>query len=199
MIAVLAAAFFVQSVQNEFFPTTPGIVRRYEDTAFPKAVLAMRVDDPVLINGAMAIPVATIKDDYRLATVFYRVTADEVAIVGYDSAKPLPEPRIVFHIGKDVHSKGETTFMARPMSIIVDGESHLGGKRKVLGKDVDVLLVTLNAQVGKSMEDGFLSKQEMVFAKGIGLVEMKETVNAVGSIQSHTQKLKSYSARESGS
>ena len=173
----LAAAFLFLATPAtpdaiEFFPLVKGNRWVYQDTMNE---YTDEVGVPVTIGGQPATPVTTILSGKPLDTVFYRVEKDSISIVAYKANEPLPAPIPVFQLGeKNWTFSGVTKWLGGPAPISIKGSSSLGGRQKVLGKEVEVLVVRLNAKIGGENGASINVNQVATYARGIGLVKMEQ-------------------------
>lgn len=176
---------------TDFFPLTPGIRRTYSDSAKPAPYSDM-VEPPVEIDKQSATPLANFEGGVRSTATYYRASDTQVDLVAFDVKRPFKEPQPFFKVGTgkvDWTYQGTTQAFNASAPLVIKGESHPGGKEKVLGQTVDTLVVVLDAVVGRDKLDSYSSHQEIVLGKGIGMIEKKETVTFGSRKNSHVVKL----------
>ncbi len=195
LVAVSASSTLPMALKQvsaaDFFPLTDGFRASYTRSTPLLTKVDQQVGTAVPLGDGVATPVATYRDGKKVEEVFYRAVNDEIQIVAYDAKHILPEPRTFIKVGPGKSHwefKGTTVFVKESVPIEIKGESHSGGTRKVLGKLVETLIVTLDATVGKPGVDAYSDHQEIIFGKGIGIVQLDETVIVEG--QKHTQQMK---------
>lgn len=163
----------------DFFPLNPGDKYTYIETAGSAAYkVTDTVGDIVKIKEEEAIPVGTKSGATDNGSTFYRIVDDTVYVIAYDAKTPLEEAIPVMKIG-DREVKWDFAGMTSVLddkntAMIIKGSSHKAGQKQVLGQKRDIYEVTLDIQVGAE-KGGFKSKQVAEYARGIGLVMMKET------------------------
>lgn len=179
-------------VASDYFPLVAGQKRTYSDSAMSYSVIVNEVGKPEVVNDVTMIPVLTYIDGRKADEIYYRVEPDAILIVAYGEKKVPAEPRPLFKVGSGRQHwdyTGSMMFLNDRSPITMTGESRPGGKRKVLGKEVDTLIVKLDATIGISSEQSYTNHQEIVFGKGIGMVQMDETAVVAGKKRSHVIKL----------
>ncbi len=169
----------------DFFPLVKGNRWTYQDTLNQYTDV---VESPVEIGGTSAIPVRTIMDGKSLDTIYYRVDKDNVSIVAFDAKSLLPAPIPVFRLGEGNWTfTGSTKWLGGLAPITIKGSNSRKGKRKVMGKDAEILEVRLQAQIsGGDGGAGMSVNQLATYAAGIGLIKMEQQ-NVVNKV---TQKSK---------
>jgi hypothetical protein len=163
----------------DYFPTTPGLVRTYEHDKAGD-LLINKIGEPLDMGGATVTPITESTGASSGKTTYYRVEPDQVSIVAYDLKHPMLTPMPVLKLGNGEVSwnyEGSTAskFGERLRAF---GKARSAGKRNVLGKKVDVIVVKLSAVVGEGLS-GLMFDQTTVYAKGIGMVE-QTTVQTLG-------------------
>lgn len=170
---------------SEFFPLNPGDMYTYAESGHGlKDTFVDTVGSPVDMGGALAYPITTKSGTAPAEPTFYRVTADQVLVVGFKVDEPLKKPYPIIEFqgrGKKWSYIGETAMMGAEAALKLEGSSKLIGQKDVLGEKREVLEVVLDATVideeaSAAVKNvvGVKTKQTARYARGIGLYEMKE-------------------------
>lgn len=190
-LLALALAPLQAPSPTDYFPLTPGIKRTYSDTAGASNYSDL-IEPPVKVGDALATPLATVVDGKRLGAAYYLVAGNEIRIVATDLKKPFAEPQPFFQIGTgraDWTFKGLTLMFKDPVPINLKGFSEPGPATKTVAGNVETLKLVLDAVIGADPAIGYVSHQEIVLGKGIGMIEKKETVTIGHEKHSHVVKL----------
>jgi hypothetical protein len=189
---MIAAAFTLMAGHmaapdvSDFFPLHPGDVYTFHESgAGLQDDFVDTVGEPMDIAGAQAFPISTKTDqESGSETTYYRIFENKVIIVAFDPKAPLKEPYSIIQLndrGQKWNYIGATTLMGVEAALKMEGRSKMIGQREVLGSKVDVLEVVLDAtvvdtQASEHMNQpvGLKTKQTALYARGIGLYEMKE-------------------------
>jgi len=166
-----AAALLQGGIAADYFPTTPGTVRTYEDKTH--ATLINTIGKPLDMGGAAAIPITESVGGEPGKTTYYRIDHDQIVIVAYDLSHPLSDPMPVFKIGTGSTGwdyQGKTATGANGERLLAHGESKFTGKKKVMNREVETLTINLEAFVGQGMS-GYKLEQTTVYGKGLGIIE----------------------------
>jgi hypothetical protein len=165
----------------DFFPVLPGSQWSYEETergSRRRSVFLDEAEDPVLVGGKPAFVVATRVSGGPRQRTYYRIEGDQVFVVGYQPDQPLADPIPILQASDkrtDWVFTGETVFARDKVPMTMRGSARRVGMRTILGERRECLEVTLEATVAAAGNFALRNKQVAVYAKGIGLVEMKET------------------------
>lgn len=166
---------------GEFFPVVPGSQWSYEETergSRRRTVFVDEAEDPVMVGGKPAFVVATRVTGGPRQRTYYRIEGDQVFVVAYDPNQPLADPIPILQ-ASDKRTEwvfsGETVFARDKVPMTMRGSARRVGARNVLGERRECLEITLEATVAAAGNFALRNKQIAVYAKGIGLVEMKET------------------------
>ncbi|MBI1756265.1 MAG: hypothetical protein HYR64_04060 [Fimbriimonas ginsengisoli] len=190
---MLFALMLTQGVGNPFFPLVEGTRLVYDDTVRPGAWVTNEVGKSETVRGKPASPIRSTSQGQDLGAVFYRTEGDSVLIVGHGAATPYPQPWPLFRLPEGKREatwsyEGDMPVFGEPMAMQLSGKAVLGGRRKVLDRDVDVLLVEIDI-TASSGEVVVKNHQSCMYAREIGLVEMKEVARVAGQPREHTIKL----------
>ena len=184
-VAVAAIVCQVGTVA-EYFPLAPGTKKVYEQTR-DKMVSRQTdtVGKPVEIDGQILTPIVTEANGQKIGTTYYRINGDTVCSVGVVS-------RVVNNVPKDI--------CLEPIAILKAGDKRMEwssqelvswfgkeypqhlkatatykGKRKLFGKDVDVIEVKYDITLGEGVGVADVrSTMTALYARGIGLFEQKD-------------------------
>jgi len=176
ILTLLCMAVIQGPSAADFFPVAPGTVRIYEDKA--GSTLTNTIGKLLDSGGVATVPITESIGGEAGKTTYYRVDADQVCIVAYDPKNPLPMPMPIFKLGTGKVAwdyQGKTATGVSGERLLAHGESHLAGQRNVLGKKVDILVVSLAAAIGVGMS-GYTFEQTTTYGKGLGIVEQKTKV-----------------------
>ncbi len=194
ILALILPATTADPVASDYFPLSPGLRATYSDSAIKGALILHEVQPAMKVADQTVFPVFTFQDGVKSDVGYYIASRAEITIVSYDGKKLLADAHPLFKVGDgkvEWAYKGATSIGKTEVPLEIKGESYRGGRRKVLGKSVETLIVKLEVTVD-SGPGTLKDKQDMVFAKGIGLVEMNEAVTMSGRTQSHVVKLVSF-------
>lgn len=191
-LAVAAAVCQTASVAD-FFPLEPGSKRIYEQTR--GKTVSQQIDTvgtPVEIEGQMLTPVVTTASGQQIATSYYRIAGDTVLSVGIykkGGKEACLDPIPILKVGEKrstwVHL-GMTSWFGSPYPIKVKTTATVKGKRKVFGKEVEVIEVRYETTLGSGEKIADVhSTMTALYAKGIGLYEQKDEsyVSKVKTVQ----------------
>lgn len=162
----------------DFFPLRKGEEFTYQEEGRVGALTVVDVvGEEIEIDGKPATPIFTSVQGSNPEAAYYRIEGDSVYVVGFSLAQPLQTPYTIVKLPSGRSStwsfSGETQFINDPVDLWMKGSSRMVGTRDVLGTKREILEVTLEATVG-SQKDGIRTKQIALYARGLGLVEMKE-------------------------
>lgn len=192
----LVAAVLLSPIQD-FYPLTPGTHLVYEDSEhgirteeYVEKVVSLRKDFD-------ATPVRAVIDGRNAGSMFYTTGADTVNLVAYqspgkDTFDPLVDPQPILRFTGE--SKCNWTFSGTlaselgPILLSVNGSTKKSGSQKILGESRDTITSTIISKVGTGKAATEV-RQEATYAKGIGLIEMKETSKSNGSTTKRLLKL----------
>ncbi len=159
---------------KDFFPLVAGTKWQYLATSEgPNTNITMVVGPAEKVGDDQAIPIVTRIMGRDVDKIYYYAKDSTVFIVAYNPKKPFPSARPVLQIGEGGNARWDYRGDEDGFPLSVNCESNLKGKRKVLGQDVDILELKVDAVLG-SDSVGMKFKQTALYARGIGLVEMTE-------------------------
>lgn len=197
MVSILLAVALQATPVADYFPMKPGTKWTYEDQ---DGAQMLEEVEPVmdLGNGKQAVPKTQTASGHYLGTTLYRIEGDTVQVVGYvDKTKTegnlnvLTVPHAVLRVlaGKAEWSYVDQVFSVNgPVAIKVQGTSRPGSKRKWNEQEVDTIQVHVDSHVGEG-KGGYDVRQDMVYGKGIGLLETTEATKIQGKTVKKVLKL----------
>lgn len=181
MVALLALSIALAGTPGtpgDYFPQVPGLELTYKDSQTPEAMIRT-VLPPEVKDGLTLVPVETrLSGRPRASSIYYRVDADGVYMVWLDKKQhPLKDqqPLFLWQKGNGKWSfEGATQVYGDFQPLSLKGETLPGGLKTVLGNKVETIIVKLDAVVSLGATD-IRSHQDLILAKGIGIVEEQET------------------------
>ncbi|MBX3112178.1 MAG: hypothetical protein KF857_09230 [Fimbriimonadaceae bacterium] len=185
----LMSTLLVAGDAAAYFPTVPGTTWTYsEKTGRSQEVFTDKVGKPTKLLDKEVAPFTTVSHGRTSEPTFYLVEGDTVFVIFKSYIKKEVDDQVVreattyqYPVLKVDDKRttwefaGKTEFMKTVADMVLKGTSRPIGKRKVLGKDVDCVEVTLDVIYGAAGEPPIKSVQRSVYGKGIGLVEMEQT------------------------
>lgn len=162
----------------DFFPDKAGLVLTYKDSEMSEPMIR-RVLPTAKKGGLDLIPIETsLGGRPSNNLIYYRVDEDGVYMVWMDpKGRPLEDQQPLFLWGK---GNGKWNFsgftqvatVLEPLNLT--GETRPGGIRDVLGNKVETIVVKLDAVISMVANE-LRTHQELVLAKGIGIIEEQDT------------------------
>lgn len=217
MTLVLALAILSptlpQTAVSDFFPVKPGSKWVYEETMKQaKRPTSTRtytdsVGEIEEVAGLKAVPLTTRDSQGSSDKVHYVMRDDSVDILMTfevdGETVPLMYPVLKTSSERETswNYAGKTDFAGDPVDMILNATSRPSGTKEVLGQKVETLEVKMDVVINIIPEDAFSSlqgstvqtEQVATYAKGIGLVEVKEKIKIGKNTMERTRKLVSYS------
>ncbi len=219
-LAALAFLAADDSLVEAYFAAKPGTVRTYEqevdhDGRRSKATIIETVDLPEEISRrylidnpdvtdlenpkiekvdkVSAITIRTSIDGREPQTIYYRADGNRIFLVGAEKGQLLPFALPVLAVGKDEELwsySGPIMVMGAPAPAVVKGTSKPGKEYTFQGKKYPSIEVrtTYSIDLGAGMIAN--SEQQAIYARGIGLVEFRETGKLNDQTTRSTRKLK---------
>jgi hypothetical protein len=204
MILATLVGFAVSiSPVGDYFPLVPGTKWTYEDADGRQ--LVQEVGRPVDIgHDQTATPIKKSASGRDLGTDVMRIDGDTVQLVGYiDKTKdpqlnlfPDPQPLLRISSGKAEWRYTDQVFTENgPMPVQIVCDSNKGPKRKVLDRDVETVVAhsILRFGIGRSARE---VRRDMVYGKGIGMVEATEATKIEGKTVKKMLKLVKFEPAE---
>lgn len=187
------------SVVSEYFPMNPGDEWTYEERSEGRGQTSEdSVGSAVPINGIPAFPISTRLDGRPSGVAYHAFVGDSVMIVAFDIKKPLEPPYPILKCDANRRGTweytGTTSFMGEFANLSLKGSTKPGPTMDVLGTKRETIEVTLDAVVSvpELPKAGVKNQQIAIYAKGIGLVELRETSQVSNRREERTRKLISY-------
>lgn len=188
---------------SEYFPLEPGTKWSYESSGDIAGAYDQEVGTAVEVGGESRAPIIVIERGKIAGQTFYQVTDSAVLVLGNDPKKLLKKPQPVFQIGlKEVKWDfvGDSPYEDdKGATIHIIGQSKPVGMRTVLGTKRECLEVKTENRIGMSDATATVYKQVSTYAKGVGLVEMQETIQFGKKLGKRTIKLTKFEAPGAGS
>jgi hypothetical protein len=194
LLSALFAATVLTSVED-YFPVAVGTKWTYEDQDGRQ--LVQEIDEPMeLEGGSTAIVRSKYAGGRKLGAELFRTDGESVLLIGFHNPakKPpvdmLTSPQTILRLG---NPRAEWSYTDQvfggngPVAVQVKSDSNKAGSRKVLDRSVDTVLVHTVIKYGG--KNGFEQRQDMVFGKGIGLVEATEATKVQGKTVKKVLKL----------
>jgi len=189
----------VTATVAEYFPMNPGDEWTYEEKAGKSGAVSVdAVGSAVPIAGSPAIPISTRLDGQPSGVAYHRIVGDSVMIVAFEIDKPLDPPYPILKCDSDRRGtweyNGRTSFMGEFANLTLKGSTKPGPMMDVLGTKMETIEVRLDAVVSvpELPNAGVKNQQIAFYAKGIGLVELRETSQVKNRREERTRKLVSY-------
>jgi len=187
------------STVADYFPMNPGDEWTYEDRSENNVQRSEDlVESPILIKGRAATPISTRLDGAPAGIAYHAIDGDSVLIVAFDIKEPLEPPYPIIKCDENRRGSwtytGETSFMNEKASLALKGSTKPGRQVELMGEKRDTIEVRLEAviSVPEMPRAGLKNTQTAIYAKGIGLVEMKEVSEVGRRRQERTRKLVEY-------
>lgn len=195
IVVCLAATLTAPSV-GDYFPTVPGTKWTYVESSDVKLEYTDEVLAPETVLGESTIPIVTRRKGEVLGTNFYQIGGDTVYLYAIRKDLALPTPQPFLKVGSGESSwtfSGQTPYGNGLLPAEFKGTTKPSGKVKFGDAEYDALKVVIDARI---VEGGGLltikSHSEATYAKGIGMVEMSETVAYTKTKASRKVKLLSF-------
>lgn len=183
LLTIAVAAIALQSgTVADYFPLEPGTKKVYEQTRGKMMTLQTdTVGKPVEIDGQLLTPIVTEANGQKIGTTYYQIVGDTVFSVGTtrkDGKEICLDKVPILKIGERKMKwqyAGFVEWFGKPYPQHMDAFLTYKGKRKLFGKEVDVLEVRYETLLGAG--DGVAdirTKMTALYAKGIGLFEQHD-------------------------
>ena len=163
---------------TDYFPLVVGNKWEYESSV---GSIKVNYTDEVLtavqIDGMEAFPIKTTMEGEGRGQVYYRANGDSVLMLGLFTDRLLPKPREVIKVGKGTVKwvyVGEAAVKGDQNLLNMHAESKAIGKRKVLGKEAEIIQVQFQSEIVQGAGTKATIKQVALYARGIGMIEMTE-------------------------
>lgn len=196
MTLALIAALTLSSGIADYFPVAPGTKWMFETQSTSKETSTDLVSGSIKLNGK-DLAIFETKVGSATSKTLYLFEDDTLYIAGFDPAKLLPEPYPILKFTEKSTSwtfSGKTQFYGDFVPLSLSGKARFVGKRSVLSEKRDCIEVKLIARVEGGPSAEIVSEQTSLYAKGVGLVEMRESTSAGTSKQTRKTVLVSFEA-----
>ena len=195
MIAIVALAILNsgQALATDYFPMEAGMKWTYETSGASYGLYAQEVGAAVEVEGKMRLPLIIKIGGKLVQTTFYDTTPNAIYVLGHDPKQLLAKPQPVFQVdakGAKWEFEGPSPYEDDKESrIFIKGQSKDLGQKTVGAEKRDCIEVKSETRIGLNEKTATLFKQTAIYAKGIGLVELNETVQAGKTTQQRKVKL----------
>lgn len=210
ILATLLAVAAFSSAAEDFYPMAPGAKWTYEDQ--DGHVIVDQLGAAISIDEVPAFPMTRSIDGRAATPSLYRFEGDSLMLVGTvqkvkarvegfkdeqwkTEIVPIKPSQVIFKAGGTGKSQwkyvNEVTTSLGPVLQQSQGDSSRGPKRKFDGRDVDTLVVHVYSRVGNE-KNGIDIRDDVVYGKGIGMLEWSRVQKAEGDSVKTVQKLVKY-------
>jgi len=192
ILIALAAACAAASPIDDYFPLIPGTRLTYVDGNGLQMV--EEVGKPVeLPRNETATPKSFSVSGRSSGSELFRNENDTAYYVGYSDGKGKhlsePQPRLRVGSGKmEWQYVSDVPSELGPVSCRVRGDSSKGPRRKVLDREIETLIVHVTSQLGSDAQRVEV-RDDVIYGKGIGMIEMTEATKAQGQTVKKVLKL----------
>lgn len=207
--AFLALAILIpQSVTVEdYFPLREGDEWVYDEVTKGRTreMFTDTVGETIEIEGVPATAIVTTAADGSKESTYYRVVNNKVFVIAFDPKSPIKDGYAIIDFGSPKNKwdfVGETSFMGAKAALELKASWKKAGSREVEGEKRELIEVTLDAVVvdteasgAAGMVVGVKTKQVSTYAKGIGLIEMKEEAQMGRSKSERVRTLRKFTAK----
>lgn len=202
-MTTLLALIAVQQTPTieEFFPIVVGEKRRYKSEG--DGVSYTSVEEILAPIGmgekgdqGEATPVRFLINGREAGKTYYRIQDNTLFMIGTNPAKPFDSPRPILKIGKG-KVLWDWSGQEGGERVEVKFESEFKGKKKVLGEDREILTLKANAVVSPGGLEMKVN-QTVIYARGVGMVEMIEERKTKKTSAKRKTTLESYERVEDG-
>ncbi|MBL8048888.1 MAG: hypothetical protein JNJ45_09430 [Chthonomonas sp.] len=164
----------------DFFPVDAGSVWTYKDTINKvDSICEDQVVGAAEINGQTTYGIRSRIDDRNFETTYYRLDKEKVMLIGFDLKEPLTKPYPVVVMANGGVQKwshvGDTMIFDERAPLQMDCSSKMLYSFSYKGEKLPALEVTIKGTVDMDSRAAVKSEQVAVYAKGIGLVRLRET------------------------
>jgi len=174
----------------DFSGLTPGSVRVYDSREGSRTGESTEeIGQPVKVGGKTLVPITTKAEGVIGSRLYYAVEGDALSVMAVSESQLLQNPAQILKVGTGVvrwQYRQLSPVAAEATAMTVSAESSLKGKRRVLGKECEVVEVKYSAESAPG-EVPFKLRQTALYAAGIGLIEL-ESDWTVAKNASHSKK-----------
>lgn len=207
MLTLLIAAAAIASPIEDFAPLTPGLKLTYEDELGRQVMheFSAPID---MGKGVMVTPKTTYVAGQDSVKELFKVDGDTLLLVGFLDTRvrkagegqppikpeptPLNPPQPILRVTaakSDWQYTGEVATQMGPVLFTVRGDAARGPKRKILNREVETLTAHVFSKIGNDKTHAVEIRQDVVYGKGIGMVEMNTVTKAEGKTVKNVLKL----------
>ncbi|HVT13373.1 MAG TPA: hypothetical protein VHE55_13990 [Fimbriimonadaceae bacterium] len=198
ILTAMIAAVALTSPVEDYFPLAEGTKWTYQDENGLQLIqqAGKQID---IGKGKMATPVSQSASGQSLGSNLYAIDGDTAFLYGMiDPGKAQkdmnllrePEPVLKVAEGKaEWQYIGELATGAGPVLVQIHSDSNKGPKRKIFDHEVETIVVHAFTRYGNDPKVGVEVRQDMIYAKGIGMVETTEATKAQGKTVKKMLKL----------
>ena len=158
----------------------PGMKWSYESTGSSSGDYVQVVSASTDIDGKVVTLVQIRVKGKVVQTTFYQTSSTGLYVLGHDASKLFEKPQPVYLIGAKGATwehTGQSPYEDDSESgIKLTGRSRLIGEKTYLGLKRECLEVKTEARIGLTASSATTFKTTAIYAKGIGMVEMEESV-----------------------
>jgi len=177
----------------DYFPLKSGVTWTYEVSGAGTSTRYVDSTGNVqAIQGKDATPIVSKVNGKVDGSTFYRIDGDTVYVVAFDQNHPLGTPYPILKLGtgrNDWTFDGETQWLGQSAPLSMKGRVKKVGQRDVLGTKREAIEVTIDAVIGAKDQPNLKSNQVSLYARGVGLVELKDTMTVKDFKQVTLKKL----------
>lgn len=170
----------VEPTVGDFFPTEAGSTWTYRDTINKtESTCEDQIIGSFDVNGLTTIGIRSRIDDRNFENTYYRIEKDKVMLVGFDIKQPLSKAYPVLQLPnggprKWSHS-GETMIFDERAPLEMECTAKMLYSFSYKGEKYPAIEVSIKGVVDMGSRAAVKSDQVAVYAKGIGLVRLRET------------------------
>lgn len=198
VFAAIALGWAGQVSASEYFPLEPGVRWHYvERSEGRNTTFVDEVKPPVKIAERTCVPIETRTEGKPYETRYYNVQGDTVLLVAYDPSSPLDPPIPILKLAShktDWTYAGFTIMLTGSVPLEFKATGTPKGKRKILDVERECYEVVMDAKIDGGRGLSVRSVQIALYARGVGLVEMKQQTTVGTKTTESTTKLIKFEA-----
>lgn len=179
MLSLCIAAVVLQApTALDYFPLAKGTKWTYVDTGTTAITYTDEVSEITKILEEPAVCITTKIEGKPAGSAYYRSAGDTVFVVAYDPLNPIAAPHPVLKVADRLVAweyKGAVPSGGQSLPLEFKATCKPVGERKVLERQVHCIEVHMDATVLEPGNVKVRMVQDIVYGKGIGMVEMRET------------------------
>lgn len=200
LFAIALMGSIVAGSAAEYFPMPAKARWDYETTGDGAGIYSQVVGEPVDVGGVMHTPIEILIGGKSVASTFYQVTTGGVYVLGTNpkSFYERPQPVFIFdEKGTKWDFDGPSPYEAdKQARMFMKGQSKSIGLRSVAGEKRDCIEVRTETKIGLSEKTATVFTQISIYAKGVGLAEMDETIQFGRTTNKRKVKLIKFTAHK---